>query len=74
MALFPLVRPLAFALDPERAHRVTIAGLKTLPARKAPPSPASLRTKVMGLDFANPVGLAAGFDKDAEVPGQMLGL
>ena len=74
MALFPLLRPLAFAIEPERAHRLTIAGLKAVPARKAPPSPPSLRTRVMGLDFANPVGLAAGFDKNAEVPGQMLAL
>lgn len=74
MALFPFLRPLAFALEPERAHRLTIAALKALPARKPPASPASLRTRVMGLDFANPVGLAAGFDKNADVPGAMLGL
>jgi dihydroorotate dehydrogenase len=36
--------------------------------------PASLKTSVAGLDFPSPVGLAAGFDKDAEVPEQMLGL
>ena len=74
MALFPLLRPFACALEPERAHRLTIAALKALPARKPPASPASLRMRGMGLDFANPVGLAAGFDKDAQVPGQMLGL
>lgn len=40
-----------------------------------PPSfPQSLRTRLAGLDFPSPVGLAAGFDKDAEVPQQMLGL
>jgi len=73
MALYPLVRPLAFALDPERAHRATIAALKLLPA--GPPAPADpmLAAEVAGLEFPNPVGLAAGFDKDAEVFRQMLG-
>src|SRR5207253_5874949 len=71
--LFPLIRPLAFALDAETAHRATVATLKLIPGRHPPDYPASLRTKVAGLDFHSPVGLAAGFDKDAEVPEQMLG-
>ena len=74
MSLYPLVRPLAFALDAERAHRATIAAVKIAPKRRPPDFPASLRTTVAGLDFPTPVGLAAGFDKDAEVPEQMLGL
>ena len=45
-----------------------------MPARQAPRFSASLKTTVAGLDFASPVGLAAGFDKDGEVPAQMLGL
>src|SRR5438270_6708018 len=61
-------------LDAETAHRATIAALKLIPGRHPPDYPASLRTKVAGLDFHSPVGLAAGFDKDAEVPEQMLGL
>ena len=73
MALYPLVRPLAFALDAERAHRATIAALKLLPAgRCAAPDP-MLSVDVAGLAFPNPVGLAAGFDKDGEVFRQMLG-
>src|ERR1700752_4127749 len=73
MALYPLVRPLAFALDAERAHRLTIRTLKLLPAGlPAKPDPA-LSISVAGLDFPNPVGLAAGFDKDAEVYREMLG-
>src|SRR5256885_10946646 len=72
MRLYPLIRPLAFALDAETAHRATIAALKLAPARHPPEYPASLRTTVAGLDFPTPVGLAAGFDKDAEVPEQML--
>ncbi len=73
MALYPLLRPLAFAFDAERAHRLTIRALKLLPAgRPAPPDPL-LASRVAGLDFPNPVGLAAGFDKDAEVHDRMLG-
>jgi dihydroorotate dehydrogenase len=71
---YPLFRPLAFGVDPERAHRLTIKALKFTPVRRSPEFPASLRTTVAGLDFPSPVGLAAGFDKDAEVPEQMLGL
>ena len=74
MNFYPLFRPLAFGVDPERAHRLTIKALKLTPVRRPPEFPASLRTTVAGLDFPSPVGLAAGFDKDAEVPEQMLGL
>ncbi len=74
MSLYPLIRPFAFALDAEKAHRAAIAALKLVPARRPPDFPRSLRTHVAGLDFVTPVGLAAGFDKDAEVPQQMLGL
>jgi dihydroorotate dehydrogenase len=73
MALYPLVRPLFFALDAERAHRLTVRALGAVPAGEpAKPDPA-LSTRISGLDFPNPVGLAAGFDKDAQVWRQMLG-
>ena len=74
MQLYPLIRPLAFALDAERAHRATIAALKLAPGRQPPRFPPSLHTRVAGVDFPSPVGLAAGFDKNADVPEQMLGL
>jgi len=74
VSLYPLIRPFAFALDAERAHRLTIQALKLVPPHRPPDLPASLRTKVAGLDFPSPIGLAAGFDKDAEVPEQMLSL
>ena len=74
MHLYSLVRPLAFALDAERAHRFTIAGLKMMPKLDPARFPDSLRSTVAGLEFPSPVGLAAGFDKDAEVPEQMLGM
>ena len=76
MPLYPLIRPLLFRLEAERAHRATIALLKLRTGTGFTPEPAdtpTLETRVAGLDFANPVGLAAGFDKDAEVFEQMLG-
>jgi dihydroorotate dehydrogenase len=74
MGLYRYLRPLAFTLDPERAHKATIAALKVGPIRPHRPFPPSLTTSVAGLGFASPVGLAAGFDKDAEVAEQMLRL
>jgi dihydroorotate dehydrogenase len=71
--LYPLLRPFVFALGAEAAHRSTIAALKLLPLHSAH-LPQSLRTKVAGLEFPSPVGLAAGFDKDAEVASEMLTL
>jgi len=72
-ALFGLLRPLLHALDPETAHRLTIAGLKTglLPG-PGPLTAAGLEQHLFGLTFPNPVGLAAGFDKNAEVADAML--
>jgi dihydroorotate dehydrogenase len=74
VALYPLLRPLIFALDAERAHRLTIAALKLLRAGRPPEPDPVLATRVAGLAFPNPVGLAAGFDKDAEVFAPLLGL
>jgi dihydroorotate dehydrogenase len=74
MALYPLVRPLAFALDAERAHRLTVGALKRLPPGRPAAPDEALAVAVAGLHFPNPVGLAAGFDKDAEVYRQMLGM
>ncbi len=55
-------------LDAETAHGVTISLLKTALAPKADLAPNTmLKTQLAGMDFANPVGLAAGFDKNAEV-------
>jgi dihydroorotate dehydrogenase len=77
VSLYPLITPLLFRLDAETAHRATIAALKLRTGTGFTPEPGwapTLETKVAGLTFANPVGLAAGFDKDAEVFGQMLSL
>ncbi len=53
-------------LDPERAHGVALAALRAgLGPRGGPRTSVRLRTRIAGLDFPNPVGLAAGFDKNA---------
>ncbi|SHN61977.1 quinone-dependent dihydroorotate dehydrogenase [Erythrobacter sanguineus] len=72
--LFRLLKPALFALDSETGHRLAIRGLKALPLRGPMPVPRALATEVAGLSFPNPVGVAAGFDKDAEVPDALLGL
>jgi len=62
--LYALARPLLFALDPETAHHLTLklSGLAGLLAARPPACP----VRAMGLEFPNPVGLAAGLDKHAE--------
>jgi dihydroorotate dehydrogenase len=63
---YGLLRPLLFQLDPERAHDATLALLDAAARLGLPParSPAGKRVRVMGLEFPNPVGLAAGLDKN----------
>jgi dihydroorotate dehydrogenase len=72
--LFSLAQPFLRRLDAEDAHRATIAALKLLPPRPCGRNDPRLAVSAFGLDFPNPVGLAAGFDKNAEVPDAMLGL
>ena len=72
--LYPLARPLLFALDAERAHRLSIAGLKRAPAGRPPRHDPRLAVNIAGLNFPSPVGVAPGYDKDAEVPDALLGL
>ena len=70
MNLYPLLRPFLFSLDPETAHEVTlkllsatyVSGLGKLIYPKIEPKPVT----VMGLEFKNPVGLAAGMDKNGD--------
>lgn len=74
MGLFEdLARKAMFALDPETAHGLTIRALGVAPRRTPPANDARLAVQAFGLNFPNPVGLAAGFDKNAEVPDAMLG-
>lgn len=68
IALFDrLVRPLLRTLDPETAHALALNALKLAPLPGAAPDDDKLRVQAFGLTFPNPVGLAAGFDKNAEV-------
>ncbi len=73
--LFPLVRPFIFMMDPEKAHNLTIKllGLGLSPVLFKGKDATSLKTNVLGLNFDNPIGLAAGFDKNADVMDAMLG-
>jgi len=74
VALYSLLRPFAFALDAETAHRAAVTALSLAPRLSPPKFAPELASEVAGLHFPSPVGLAAGFDKDAEVPDAMLGL
>jgi dihydroorotate dehydrogenase len=65
-SLYRFVRPLLFTLEAEQAHHVALAALK-LPLPQAAAADPILAQRLFGLDFASPVGLAAGFDKDGEV-------
>jgi len=66
--------PLLRWLDAEDAHRLAIHGLKLLPSIRPPKDDAKLAVRAFGLNFPNPVGMAAGFDKNAEVPDALLRL
>jgi len=73
--LYSFAGPVLQALDPETAHGLTLRALKfgLAPRIKAPHLPV-LETSVIGLKFPNPLGIAAGFDKNAEAPDAMLRL
>lgn len=66
--------PLLRWLDPEDAHRMAIQGLRLLPPIRQRPDDPKLAVRAFGLNFPNPIGLAAGFDKSAEVPDALLKL
>jgi dihydroorotate dehydrogenase len=74
---YPLIRPALHRLPPEAAHELTLRALETGGARLLggfagqAPDPPILAQRLWGFDFPNPVGLAAGFDKDARVPDAM---
>jgi dihydroorotate dehydrogenase len=72
-----LARPVLFLLDPEDAHEWAIRALEVLqkfPRLPAPPDDPRLAAGGFGLDFPNPLGLAAGFDKNGEVVDSFLRL
>ncbi len=75
MDFFPFIRPALHALDAERAHRLAIRALASgLIPRPCGRDDEMLRQQVFGLDFPNPIGMAAGFDKDAQVYNALFSL
>jgi dihydroorotate dehydrogenase len=70
--IFPLARPLLRALPPETAHRLTLRALASGLAGTGANDPAILHQRLWNRDFPNPIGIAAGFDKDALVPDALL--
>ena len=82
MTAYRLLKPLLFALPPERAHGLAIRALaatqdtpvEALLARRYAYADPRLAVETMGLSFPNPVGVAAGFDKNARVPAALANL
>jgi dihydroorotate dehydrogenase len=66
--------PLLRWFDPEDAHRMAIQGLRLLPPTRPRVDDAKLAVRAFGLNFPNPIGMAAGFDKSAEAPDALLRL
>ena len=66
--------PLLRWFDPEDAHRMAIHGLRLLPPVRLKPDDPKLAVRAFGLNFPNPIGMAAGFDKSGEVPDALLRL
>jgi dihydroorotate dehydrogenase len=74
-ALYDLARPLLFGLDPEWAHELTLRALEAgVYPRPAAPDGPCLATTAWSLALPNPLGMAAGYDKDARVPHALLGM
>jgi len=73
MFFYPLLKSLLFYFDAELAHRITINLLKTYQIKNSIEHQ-SLKSNIFGLNFPNPVGLAAGFDKNSEVPKNIINL
>ncbi len=69
-----LARPLLFRLDPERAHEWAIFALRTIPLAHRSVDDPRLAVRAIGFDFPNPLGLAAGFDKNAKIVDPVLRL
>ena len=75
LALYKYVRPAIFKIDPETTHGLTIKAMRTGAIRACSTIKSqALEQELFGLTFKNPVGLSAGFDKNAEVIGPILKL
>lgn len=73
--LFPVARAALFGLDPERAHELTLQALEHgVHPRAAGPDATCLQSRLGDLVLPNPIGIAAGFDKDGRVPDAVLAM
>lgn len=74
-SLFHLAKPVLFAFDPEQAHEISLKSLEAgIYPRDLVPDAPSLAVSAFGLSFPNPLGIAAGYDKDARVADAVLGM
>lgn len=73
-SLFSLLSPALRLVDPETAHDLSVAALEHAPLPVCGADDAALAVSAFGLAFANPVGIAAGFDKNARVPDALMRL
>ena len=72
---YRLARPALFALSPEEAHEASLKALECgIYPRELTTDDRILSQSVFGLEFKNPLGIAAGYDKDARVPDAILGM
>ncbi len=69
-----LLQPLFHAMDPEKAHGLSILALRMMPPISMGVADSRLRVRACGLDFPNPLGMAAGYDKGAEAPDALFRL
>ncbi len=72
MNFYKKIRNVAFLIEPEKAHRLAISALKTGLHLPSDNNSKLLKQEVLGLTFDNPIGLAAGFDKNGEVPNEII--
>jgi dihydroorotate dehydrogenase len=69
-----VARPLMRVLDPEDAHALTVKALRRVPLPRPAADDPQLAVRAFGLNFPNPIGIAAGFDKNADVPDALMRL
>ena len=76
MTVYDFIRPILFSLEPELAHSLTLKGLRwgSSMLSSANQDDSRLAVEALGLNFSNPLGMAAGFDKNGDVPDALLKL
>ncbi len=73
MDIYKFIKPAIFSTDPEKAHNLAISAIKLgLHPLDTEPSSNILSQNLLNLSFSNPIGMAAGFDKNGEVPNELL--